>query len=54
MKTSIAALILLPLPALAHEGAHLHPHGIQYGWVIACAVCFIGGMAVARIRGGRK
>jgi hypothetical protein len=48
MKTVLAALFLLPGAAFAHDGAHLHPHSIQYGWVIACAVCFLGGVTFAR------
>ena len=51
MKTALSVLLAIPTAALAHDGRHLHPHGIQYGWVIACAVCFIGGMAFARARG---
>ncbi len=53
MKTALFALLTLPGAAVAHEGMHLHPHGIQYGWIIACAVCFVGGVAFARVRGRR-
>ena len=30
-------LTTLALPAFAHDGLHPHPHGIQYGWIIAVA-----------------
>jgi hypothetical protein len=37
--------------AFAHDGPHLHPHGIEYGWIIAAAAGLAVGYVVARIRG---
>ena len=51
-------LLVLPLlatPALAHEGLHHHPHGIEFGWVAAALVgSAIGGGAVYAILRRRK
>ena len=44
---------VLAVPALAHDGLHLHPHGIEYGWVIAALVGVAAGFALSRF-GGRK
>ena len=43
--------VFLATPAFAHEGLHHHPHGIDYGWIIAAAVGIAGGYVLARIRG---
>jgi len=44
--------LLLPAPALAHAGPHLHPHGIDVMWVVVIALLALaGGYAVGR---GRK
>ena len=45
------ALMLLPLPAFAHDGFHPHPHGIELGWVVAAAVGLAGGYAISWLRG---
>jgi hypothetical protein len=40
-------LPLLATPALAHDGLHHHPHGIEFGWLAAALVgSVIGGGAV--------
>ena len=44
-------LTTFALPALAHDGLHPHPHGIQYGWIIAVLVAGVGGFAIAWFRG---
>jgi hypothetical protein len=45
-KTSITALCLFAAtPGLAHNGAHLHPHGAE-NW-LAVLVLSLGGAAVA-------
>lgn len=44
-------LLFVALPAFAHEGLHHHPHGIEWGWVIAAACGVGGGFALARFRG---
>ena len=44
-------LVFAAAPALAHEGLHHHPHGIEYGWIIAAACGVIGGLVLARFRG---
>ncbi|MFN4129545.1 MAG: hypothetical protein ACK4GC_06990 [Paracoccaceae bacterium] len=49
------ALLMLATPALAHEGLHHyphgHPHGIEYGWIVAAACGVVGGYVLARLRG---
>lgn len=45
------ALILLAAPALAHDGFHPHPHGIEYGWIVAAALGVAGGFALSWLRG---
>jgi hypothetical protein len=49
----LPALCCLATPAMAHEGLHHHPHGIEYGWIIAAAVGVAGGLALAWFRGRR-
>ena len=39
-------LTLLATPALAHDGAHLHPHGVE-GWVIGLGLLALIGGAIA-------
>lgn len=38
---AILGTLMLPMPALAHGGAHLHPHGFE------TAVAFGAGIALA-------
>ena len=45
------ALLILSTSALAHDGLHHHPHGIEYGWIIAAACCVVGGLVLAYLRG---
>ncbi len=45
------ALLLIATPALAHDGLHHHPHGIEYGWIIAAACGVVGGLVLAFVRG---
>lgn len=40
------ALLLLALPARAHDGFHPHPHGIELGWIVAALVGLAGGWAL--------
>ena len=56
MKYALTLLaLILPVAALAHPGAHPHPHGVEYGWIIAALVGFAGGaVAMAVVRGRRK
>ena len=51
MTRILLPTLLLAGPALADQGLHHHPHGIDYGWIIAAAVGVTGGYALARIRG---
>lgn len=53
MKRLSAFLMVLATPVMAHEGLHHHPHGIEYGWIVAGAVGVVGGFVLARI-GRRK
>lgn len=45
---------LIPSQAFAHEGLHHHPHGIDYGWIVACAVGICGSYAVSYVKARRK
>ena len=51
-------LLVLPLfatPALAHEGLHHHPHGIEFGWIAAALLgSVVGGGAVLALLRRRK
>ncbi len=48
----ITALTFLMLPdaAIAHDGSHFHPHGIEYGWIIAAAIGVGAGYVLAQWR----
>lgn len=51
---AILASTLIAGPALAHEGAHLHPHGIDSAWMFLAGT-LLGGVAVAAyVRARRK
>jgi hypothetical protein len=47
-------LLALAPPAFAHEGAHLHPHGIDAAWLVLAGTGLVVGAvaawAVARSR----
>ena len=42
--------LLIGSPALAHDGLHHHPHGIEWGWIIAALVGVAAGLVLARWR----
>lgn len=44
-------LMLMAVPAMAHDGVHPHPHGIEYGWIVAALVGLAGGYALSWVRG---
>ena len=44
MRT-IAILLLAATPAAAHDGVHLHPHGIDAGWMLLAATAVAAGAA---------
>ena len=54
---AILAPLLAPLlaaaPALAHEGAHLHPHGIDAAWLFL-ALPVIGAVVALAVVRSRK
>jgi hypothetical protein len=47
----LPALILTAAPALAHDGLHFHPHGIENGWIAAALAGLAGGLALSWFRG---
>ena len=53
MRT-IAILLLAATPAAAHDGVHLHPHGIDAGWMLLAATAVAAGAAAIRVRNRRK
>lgn len=50
----LAFTALIPAVTFAHDGFHHHLHGINYGWIIACAVGVCGGYALSYVKGRRK
>lgn len=42
--------LLIGTPALAHVGLHHHPHGIEFGWIVAAAIAVVAGLAFATWR----
>jgi len=42
------ALLLAPAAAFAHEGAHLHPHGLEFG-IGALLLSFAAGGALGAV-----
>jgi hypothetical protein len=51
-RLTLLVLPLLATPALAHEGLHHHPHGIEFGWLSAALIGSIvgGGLVFAALR----
>lgn len=43
---AILAPMLIAVPAFAHEGAHLHPHGIDAAWAFLAGTA-LGAAAIA-------
>ncbi len=46
-----AAICATAAPAFAHDGAHLHPHGLEAGWGLlaaALALAALGGDSLWR------
>jgi hypothetical protein len=55
VRLSLPVLPLLAAPALAHEGLHHHPHGIEFGWLAAALLgSVLGGGAVYALLRRRK
>jgi hypothetical protein len=52
LRLALPMLPLLVTPALAHEGLHHHPHGVEFGWLAAALVGSIvgGGVVYAALR----
>lgn len=46
----VVVLTIAPVAVLADGGSHFHPHGIEYGWVIAAAVGVAAGWLLTRMR----
>lgn len=53
MRALAAALALLPLPALGHEGLHHHPHGIEGVWFGLALLALAGAVGFLWLRGRR-
>jgi hypothetical protein len=51
MKPVFVALVpgLAASPALAHSGAHLHPHSVE-GWIVGLAVLVIATAATLAVK----
>jgi len=50
--TALSALTVLALaaPALAHEGAHLHPHGIGVGTMLLLGSVIAAGLVAVAVK----
>ena len=47
----ILPVLLLPAPAFAHAGPHLHPHGIDSMWLLVVGLlALVGGYLIGRMR----
>lgn len=47
------AMAAATLPALADAGLHHHPHGIEYGWIVAAGIGALAAVIVSYLRGRR-
>lgn len=51
----LAALLATAAPALAHTGAHLHPHGeASSAWPLIAAAALVGLAGVLMVRRARR
>ncbi|WP_309666590.1 hypothetical protein [Tabrizicola sp.] len=46
MSRILFPALLLATPAVAHEGLHHHPHGVEHGWL---AVVALGALVAAGV-----
>ncbi|MEX0366482.1 MAG: peptidase M23 [Ruegeria sp.] len=44
-RSALAALLVTAAPALAHTGAHAHPHGSE-PWIVAMGLALIAAAAL--------
>ena len=42
-------LLLLASPALAHDGIHAHPHGLE-GWIVGFALLVIAAVCAVAVK----
>ena len=49
-RLATLAPVLFAAPALAHEGAHLHPHGIDAAWLFLALPVIGAAVALAVVR----
>jgi hypothetical protein len=55
LRLALPILPLLVTPALAHEGLHHHPHGVEFGWLTTALLgSFVGGGLVYSVLRRRK
>lgn len=50
MSRIAAISLMLATPAQANQGLHLHPHGIELGWIALGSVALIAGLVLALVR----
>lgn len=54
MKTVLAtALALAAVPAMAHDGAHMHPHGLESVWLYALVALVASAVTSLAVRARR-
>lgn len=49
-RLAFLAPVLVAAPALAHEGVHLHPHGIDAAWLFLALPVIGAAAALAALR----
>jgi hypothetical protein len=47
-RNIMTIMAFVPSAALAHDGFHVHPHGMEYGWIIAVVIGVAVGVVIAR------
>ncbi len=45
----VLPLVVLATPAIAHDGAHLHPHSVE-NWVAGLGLLALAGVALIAVR----
>lgn len=53
MNRILFPALLMAQPALADEGLHHHPHGIETGWIVLALAAAALGWFAARQWGGK-
>ncbi len=47
---ALIVITFLPTAVMAHDGFHVHPHGMELAWVLAAVIGVVAGCVIARVR----